>query len=71
MNLLLKKTQMREKKYNIGDKVFHITPESDQGVVLNIKYDYLTKLHEYLVTFSAQSESLWYYEHELSTTKIF
>lgn len=62
---------MKVPKYNIGDRVFHITPESDPGVVLNIKYEYLTGLHEYLVTFSAQSESLWYYEHELSITKTF
>lgn len=62
---------MSNPKYNIGDRVYHITPESDSGVVLNIRYDYLTKLHEYYVTFSAHNESLWYYEHELSQSKIF
>lgn len=62
---------MKEPKYNISDKVYHITPESDCGVVINIKYDYLTKQHEYQVSFSPHTESLWYYEHELSVNKLF
>jgi len=62
---------MKNPKYSIGERVYHIIPESDPGVVLNIKYEYLTCLHEYQVAFSVQSESLWYFEHELSETKIF
>lgn len=62
---------MRPNKFDIGERVFHITPESDCGVVIDIKYSYLTGLHEYLVTFGAHSESLWYYEHELSKNKVF
>lgn len=62
---------MKTPTFNIGERIYHITPESDQGVVLNIRYDYLNNLHEYLVTFSATNESLWYYEHELSKTKVY
>lgn len=62
---------MKQKKFNIGEKVYHITPESDCGIITNIKYDYLTGLHEYQVTFAPQTDSLWYYEHELSKSRIF
>lgn len=62
---------MKHPKFNINDRVYHITPESDCGVVIDIKYSYLTGLFEYHVTFSATLESLWYYEHELSATKTF
>lgn len=62
---------MRNSKYKINDRVYNITPESDCGVVLDGKYSLLTGLWEYLVTFSPTQESLWYYEHELSETKVF
>lgn len=29
---------MKNNKFNIGDKVYHITPESDQGVALDCCY---------------------------------
>lgn len=62
---------MKQPKFNIGQRVYHVIPESECGVVINIKFDYLTGLHEYQVAFSASAESIWYYEHELSTDKIF
>lgn len=62
---------MTKPKYNIGDKVFHVLPESDCGIVIDIKYSYLTRTHEYQVVFSVNSDSLWYYEHELSISKMF
>lgn len=62
---------MNMPKFNIGDAVYHVTPDSDKGIVINIKYEYLTSLHEYQVAFSADTESIWYYEHELTTTKTF
>jgi hypothetical protein len=54
-----------ETKFNIMDKVYHVTPESLPGCVLDINYSLLTKDCKYLVAFS-QAESNWYYEHELT-----
>jgi heat shock protein HspQ len=62
---------MKPPKFNIGSTVYHITPESDRGVVIDIKYSYLTNMNEYQVAFSFDKESLWYYEHELSNNKTF
>lgn len=58
-------------KFNIKDRVYHVVPESDCGVVIDIRYSYATKHFEYQIAFSASSESLWYYEHELSQDKTF
>ncbi len=55
-----------DNKHNINDRVYHITPESPKGVVINAKYCLLTNDWEYQVSFSAGADSLWYYEHELS-----
>lgn len=62
---------MRKNKFNIGDRVYHITPESDMGVVLDAEYSLLNNRWLYRVTFSAVADALLYYEHELSETKIF
>ena len=57
-------------KYYVGDMVYHITPESDKGVIIDVKYHFYTGHFEYQVSFS-QSESLWYYDCELSKNKSF
>ena len=62
---------MRKPIFNILDRVYHITPESPQGIVIDIRYTYSTGVHEYQVAFSADSQSLWYLGHELSATKTF
>lgn len=62
---------MEKPKYNILDTVYHITPESPKGIVLNIKYLYLENRHEYLVSFGAVNDNMWCYEHELTTQKTF
>ena len=56
--------------HNISDRVYHITPESDQGVVLDARFNLLDARWEYLVTFGV-SQALYYNEHELSTSKVF
>lgn len=56
--------------YKIGDEGYHITPESGKGIVINIQYEYLSKMHTYQVTFGPDIQSLWYYEHELSSEKV-
>jgi hypothetical protein len=62
---------MRKPIFNILDRVYHITLESPLGIVIDVRYTYSTDMHEYQVSFSAESQSLWYFGHELSTTKTF
>ena len=62
---------MKNRKYNIGDAVYHVTPESDKGIVINANYNLLFDLWTYQVSFSPNMESLDYYEHELQETKTF
>lgn len=62
---------MRKPIFNMLDKVYHVTPESPQGVVIDIRYTYSTDMYEYQVAFSAESQSLWYFGLELSNTKTF
>ena len=35
--------------YNIGDQVFHNTPESDRGIVVDIQYNVLSNIVSYRV----------------------
>ena len=62
---------MKNRKYNIGDAVYHITPESDKGIVIDANYNLLCNIWTYRVTFSPHTECLYYYEHELQETKTF
>jgi len=62
---------MKKPKFEIGERVYHITPESDSGVVLDCKYSLREGAWSYIVTFGPKEESLLYYEDELSRTKIF
>ena len=61
----------REPAYKIGDKVYHVTPESPQGTVIDIVYFYSTDHFEYHVTFSPEVVMLSYMEHELQTHKTY
>lgn len=62
---------MKDPFAKIGDKVYHITPESPKGIVIDISYSFLTKLFQYQVSFSIESEPKWYYEHDLSLNMVF
>lgn len=62
---------MNKRKFEIGDRVFHCTKESPEGVVLNAYYDLLNERWDYLVTFSPECPALQYHEHEISLTKVF
>lgn len=53
----------------INDRVYHILPDSESGVVINISYLFAERMYKYQVAFCAMEESLWYFEHELTTTK--
>ena len=61
---------MKEPKFKIGQIVYHITPESEQGVITDINYSYASGLYKYLVSISF-SKSDWCNEVELSEYKIY
>jgi len=62
---------MKKPKYQIGEKVYHITPESPAGVVLDCRFSMRDNSWSYIVAFGPEKESLSYYEDELTTNKTF
>ena len=62
---------MKKPKFEIGERVYHITPESDLGVILDCKYSLREDAWSYIVSFGQEKDSLQYYEDELSRTKVF
>jgi hypothetical protein len=62
---------IKPNRFNVGDQVFHITPESPEGIVIDAKYSLLTGSWEYQVTFGPFTESLWYYDIELKQNRSF
>lgn len=55
-------------KYSINDEVFHILPETDKGLILDIEYRVSTREIRYLVSLGWQTE-VWALEKELSREK--
>ena len=62
---------MNKRKFSIGDRVYHCTKESPEGVVVNAFYDLLNDRWEYGVTFGPEAPLIKYYDHELSESKVF
>jgi hypothetical protein len=62
---------MRNPKYQIGERVYHITPESETGIVLDARFSLRENAWSYIVTFGPDKDSLLYYEDELTTSRIF
>ena len=61
-----------EYTYNIGDRVFYATPDSDEGIVIDISFLIRRNFAMYNVVFGRRNEDdTWCHEEELSTTKIF
>jgi uncharacterized protein (UPF0303 family) len=58
-----------EHKYKIGEKVFHVTPESPQGIIIDITFSSL-RPPLYKVAWSAVDTS-WCEEIELTDHKNF
>jgi len=52
-------------KYRIGTRVYHITKESDQGVIINARYSLRHAYWVYVVSFNPGSECDLY-EDEIS-----
>ena len=57
-------------KFQIGDRIYHVTKESEQGVVINAKYFLRTGNWIYEVSFSPGFECDLY-EDEISESKVF
>ena len=56
-------------KFKINQHVYHVTPESPRGVVLDMSYSFYARQYLYLVTFGVENSPLHYYENELSVEK--
>ena len=64
--------EIREPIYNIADEVYHKTPESGKGIIIDINYSLLTRMYRYNVVFGRGPEdNVWYFGHELSDSQIF
>jgi len=57
-------------RFNIGDEVYHITPESDKGVIVEINYVFSTDKCLYTVATGWNTEFICS-EHELTFNKTF
>jgi hypothetical protein len=59
---------MEHPKFNIGDTVYHNTPNSDEALVIEVIYSYLRNTHAYIVStgFGVEYECA---EHELTDEK--
>lgn len=55
-------------KFSIGDKVYHVTPDSPQGVVYDVLYSYRYNHYTYVITW-AIGENTENVEDMLSSNK--
>ena len=62
---------MTKPAFNIRDRVYHVTPDSPEGIVIDVQYNYASGIYLYQVSFSPTQASLWYFEIELSYNKSF
>lgn len=56
--------------FKVGQLVYHATPESEPGVVVNYRHLGVGGLVHYLVAFN-ETQADWYSETELSANKVF
>lgn len=62
---------MKQRKFDIGSSVYHVTPDSPWGIVLDCIYSIRHNEWTYLVSFGPDKASLEYMEEELSFNKSF
>lgn len=61
-----------ETVFEIGDYVYHIIPEGDKGVIIDISYSKRSKMVKYNVVYGrGVGDDIWCCEEELSTNKTF
>jgi len=59
---------MDKQEFNIGDKVYHILPDSPQGIVFDVSYSFRYNMYKYEVVWDID-RSVWYVGDELSKNK--
>ena len=59
-----------ENEYNIGDRVYHVTPDSEIGVVVDWRYSAYSGVYSYFVTWGI-NDTNWYINAELSRSQVF
>lgn len=57
-------------KYEIGQRVYHILPDTEMGIITDISYKARDKIVWYLVCLGYDRE-FWARENEISLTKTF
>jgi len=57
-------------EFNIGERIYHNTPESDEGLVLDVSYSKRYNQSKYMVVWNKNNED-WYLEDELIKNKIY
>lgn len=62
--------RIKEPKFSIGERVYHLTRDSDEGIVTDITYHLRYDCFIYSVTF-VPGASVDMYEDEISKTKFF
>lgn len=61
-----------EPKFNLNDKVYHITKDSPEGIIIDITYSVSTRRIAYNVIFGPyMDQNVWCVEEELSNSKTF
>ena len=59
-------------KFSINNYVYHNTPDSPKGIIIDINYSLLNKQVKYFVCFGWESNSaVWCNENEISENKTF
>lgn len=61
---------VKEPRFNIGDKVYHVVDKDSEGVITNIVYYYSTGRHDYIVSMGF-GDVTQCTEGELTTEKIY
>lgn len=56
-------------EYKIGQRIYHLIPESPVGIIIDISYKVSTKEIQYLIA-TSWSDECWALERELSNEKI-
>lgn len=59
-----------DNKFNIGDEVYHVTPESDKGIVVEVTYMFSVDKYAYTVATGWNTEYVCS-EYELTSHKNF
>lgn len=60
--------EINKPKFEINSEVYHISPGSGKGIILDVSYSFRLKQFRYRVTFGIGIDD-WYDEEEIDKTK--